>query len=290
MKTSRIPGLYLVSILSMFVQCRQPSSDPIVKPGDSIPKKQAVSAHHQEASLVVKGDSSTSSIMARKQVPILCYHQIRDFRPRDSERAKDYIVPPTNFAEQMKKLADSGYHTILPGQLLDYLQYGTPLPEKSFMIHFDDADLSQFEVARPILDKYGFKAVFFIMTVVLNKPGYMNKDQVKELSDQGHVIASHTWDHMNVKKMEEKDWEKQIEKPSRQLEQITGKKIEYFAYPFGLWSHDVALKIRDQGFKAAFQLSAKRDSTLPLYTIRRVIVPGPWNTERVYKFMQTSFR
>lgn len=239
---------------------------------------------------IAKVAASNMEIMARKQVPILCYHQIRDFRPKDSERAKDYIVPPVKFAEQMKRLSDSGYHTVLPGQLMEHLQYGTALPENPVMIHFDDADLSQFEVAKPILDKYGFKACYFIMTVVLNKPGYMKKEHVKQLSDEGNVIGSHTWDHMNVKKMEEKDWQTQIGKPSRQLAEITGKPVEYFAYPFGLWNHDVASKLGEHGFKAAFQLSEKRDSSLPLYTIRRVIVPGQWETERVFKFMKGSFR
>jgi peptidoglycan/xylan/chitin deacetylase (PgdA/CDA1 family) len=128
------------------------------------------------------------------------------------------------------------------------------------------------------------------MTVVMNKPGYMKREQIKQLSDEGHVIGSHTWDHMNVKKMEEKDWATQVEKPSRQLAEITGKPIEYFAYPFGLWNHDVAAKLSDHGFKAAFQLSEKRDTSLPLYTIRRIIVPGQWNTDRVFGFMKYSFK
>ena len=33
-------------------------------------------------------------ILGRKQVPILCYHQIRDWKPTDSKMAKDYIMPP----------------------------------------------------------------------------------------------------------------------------------------------------------------------------------------------------
>ena len=94
--------------------------------------------------------------MARKQVPILCYHQIRDWRPKDSKTAKDYIIPVASFKEHMKMLADSGYHTILPDQLYAYLTKGTPLPSKPIMLTFDDTDLDQFEVARPEMRKYGF--------------------------------------------------------------------------------------------------------------------------------------
>jgi peptidoglycan/xylan/chitin deacetylase (PgdA/CDA1 family) len=289
MKTDRIPAIPLLAILLIFAECRQNSVNPGAQSSKSLTQVAAVTITRVAEPVVPKADSSPVAIMARKQVPILCYHQIREFRPKDSERAKDYIVPPAKFAEQMKLLADSGFTTILPNQLMEYLKYGVPIPAKSVMIHFDDADLSQFEVAKPILDKYGFKACYFIMTVVLNKPGYMKKEHVKQLSDEGNVIGSHTWDHMNVKKMEEKDWVTQVEKPSRQLSEITGKPIEYFAYPFGLWNEEVARELDDHGFKAAFQLSAKRDTTQPLYTIRRVIIPGQWDAARMYKFMRGSF-
>src|SRR5579862_8072545 len=35
-----------------------------------------------------------SAILNKKQVPILCYHQIRDWKPTDSKISRDYIVPP----------------------------------------------------------------------------------------------------------------------------------------------------------------------------------------------------
>src|SRR5258708_38947583 len=120
---------------------------------------------------------NTAAIMARKQVPILCYHQIRDWKPTDSKVAKDYIIPIAAFKAHMKMLADSGYHAILPDQLYDYLAKGTPLPSKPIMLTFDDTDLDQFTIARPEMKKYGFKGVFFIMTVSLGRPHYMSKEQ-----------------------------------------------------------------------------------------------------------------
>src|ERR1051326_5500725 len=70
---------------------------------------------------------AASVISNRAQVPILCYHQIRDWSPSDSKRAKDYIVPIDNFRKQIKLLADNGYHTISPDQLYNYLLKGSPL-------------------------------------------------------------------------------------------------------------------------------------------------------------------
>ncbi len=228
-------------------------------------------------------------ILSKKQVPVLCYHQIRDWRATDSKRSKDYIVPIEVFKQQLKMLADSGYHTILPDQLYGYLTKGTTLPSKPIMLTFDDTDLEQYTVAFPEMQKYNFKAVYFIMTVSLNRSRYMSKEQVKSLSDAGNVIGSHTWDHHNVKQYQGKDWEIQIDKPTRQLESITGKPIRYFAYPFGLWNKQAIPELKKRNFIAAFQLIAKRDDQDPLYTIRRIIVPGYWSIKTLQHAIVADF-
>ncbi len=233
--------------------------------------------------------ADANAILNRQQVPILCYHQIRDWVPSDSKTAKDYIVPVNNFREQMKLLADNGYHTILPDQLYDYLLKGATLPPKPIMISFDDTRLEQYTIAREEMNKYGFKAVFFIMTVSLGRPGYMTKEEVKHLADEGNTIGSHTWNHSNVKNYSVHDWMIQIDKPSQQLKKITGRPIEYFAYPFGLWNRETIEQLKKRDFKAAFQLSAKRDENDPQFTIRRMIVPGEWSTTTLEKWMKNSF-
>lgn len=233
--------------------------------------------------------ASAAVVLSRKQVPILCYHQIRNWKPTDSKTAKDYIVQENDFRGQMKMLADSGYHTILPDELYAYLNENTPLPAKPIMLTFDDTDLDQYTLAAPQMKKYGFKGVFFIMTVSLGRPHYMTKDQVKELSDDGNVIASHTWDHHNVKKYAGKDWVTQIDKPTKKLEEITGKPIKYFAYPFGLWNEQAIPELKKRGFIAAFQLSEKRDTIEPLFTIRRLLASGYWSAHTLSNNIKQSF-
>jgi peptidoglycan/xylan/chitin deacetylase (PgdA/CDA1 family) len=233
--------------------------------------------------------NDAAAIYARPQVPILCYHQIRDWTGRDSKGAKDYIVPIAAFKAQMKMLADSGYHTILPDQLYAYLTTGAKLPTKPIMLTFDDTDLDQFTIARPELDKYGYKAVYFVMTVSLGRPHYMTKDMVKQLSDQGNLIGSHTWDHHNVKKYQGQDWVTQIDKPTKTLEEITGKKIKYFAYPFGLWNTQAFPELKQRGFVAAFSLAEKRDQQDPLFTIRRIIASGYWSPRTLHNSIVQSF-
>jgi peptidoglycan/xylan/chitin deacetylase (PgdA/CDA1 family) len=236
--------------------------------------------------------STAAEILAKQQVPILCYHQVRDWKSSDSQSAKDYIIPVATFKAHMKMLADSGYHSVLPDQVYNYLTKGTALPSKPIMLTFDDTDLDQFTVAAPEMKKYGFKAVYFIMTVSIGRMGrtkYMSSDQIKQLSDAGNVIGSHTYDHKNVKKYVAEDWVTQIEKPTKRLEEITGKKIEYFAFPFGLWNKEAIPQLKKRGFKAAFILATSRDENDPLFTIRRIIASGYWSAKSLNNSIKNSF-
>jgi peptidoglycan/xylan/chitin deacetylase (PgdA/CDA1 family) len=233
--------------------------------------------------------ATLAEMLAQKEVPVLCYHHIRAYKPSESESMKSYSVTPAVFAEQMKALNDSGYKTILPDQLYNHLVYGEVLPAKPVMLTYDDTDEEQFSIAKAEMDKYGFKGVYFLMTIAMNRPRYMTKEQIKQLSDEGHVIAGHTWDHHMVTKLKGEEWNKQLVEPQQKLKAITGKNLDYFAYPFGIWNPAIIPEIKKANYKMAFILSTKRDSTEPLYTIRRMIVPGQWSTNGMMKAMKSTF-
>lgn len=283
----------LIISLSFLVQisaCSDGAPEYVNSTSDSIgqtPKSDSIK--ETKGMSLVTNIADAASVLARKQVPILCYHQLRDYKPSDSKVAKDYIVPPAMFKEQMQTLADSGYTTILPDQLYNYLAAGLKIPEKAVMITFDDNTLEQFTVGNEEMKKHGFKGAYFIMTVSLGRPRYMTREQIKQLSEEGNTIASHTWDHHNVKKYVEADWITQIEKPAKQLETIIGKPIDYFAYPFGLWNKAAIPELQKRGVRAAFQLAEKRDESDPLFTIRRIIITGTMNGKAMLTKMKTSF-
>jgi peptidoglycan/xylan/chitin deacetylase (PgdA/CDA1 family) len=235
----------------------------------------------------VAADAAT--ILSKKEVPILCYHNIKELKAGDGEMTKTYTVSPANFAQQMKALSDAGYHSILPNQLNDYLVYDVPLPSNPVMITFDDTREEQFSIGAAEMKKYGFKGVFFIMTVSINRPGYMSKEQIKSLSDDGHVVGAHTWDHHMVTKYAGDDWNTQLIKPKAKLEEIIGKPVTDFAYPFGLWNTAAIPEIKKSGYEMAYILATKRDPVDPLYTIRRIIVSGTWSTEGMMKSINSSF-
>ena len=258
-------------------------------------KENSASGKDNENSTLQDAAVSTSvadlaTMLAKKQVPVLCYHHIREPKPGDGEMMKTYSVSPEQFAEQMKAIKDSGYETILPDQLYNYLVHGASLPAKPIILSFDDTDEEQFTIGAKEMEKYGFKGVFFIMTISINRPRYMSKEQLKQLADSGNAVEAHTWDHHMVTKYQGNDWDKQLVQPMKKVEDITGKPAKYFAYPFGLWNRAAFPELKKAGYKMAFSLSTKRDSTEPLYTIRRMIVPGQWSTKGMIKAMKQTFK
>ncbi len=257
---------------------------------DSSKDKKGITSLKSPKSATSNPVANVAVIMARKEVAVLCYHQIRNRAAGDSRSAREIIVPVELFKAQLKILADSGYHTILPNQLYNYLTTGAPLPPKPFMLTFDDTDDDQYNIAWPEMKKYGFKGIYFIMTVSLNRPKYMTREQVKQLSDEGNMIESHTWDHhMFTQYKTPQDWETQVGKPKKQIEDITAKAADYFAYPYGLWNEAGIPELKKRGIKAAFILSTKRDPDEPLYTIRRMIASGNWSAMGMYRSMLQTF-
>ena len=235
-------------------------------------------------SVVVKQSENTSAqIYSKPEVPVLCYHRISD-GPKS-----EYRVSAATFTSHMKTLSDSGYHSISPAQLYDYLVYNKHLPEKPVMISFDDSREEHTLIAAPVMEKYGFRGVFFIMTITYNKKNYMTTDQIAQLAKAGHTIGLHSWDHtMVIKYNEPADWLKQVAEPKKKLEGVVGKAVEYWAYPNGVYDHKGAEEL-SKYFKLSFTLYSKRDSDVPLQTVRRMIVPE-CTSIRLLKSMHQTFR
>jgi peptidoglycan/xylan/chitin deacetylase (PgdA/CDA1 family) len=226
----------------------------------------------------------TSFAIKPRDIPILCYHNIRIHG-----KVGEYTILAERFKEHMKLLADSGYHSILPEQLYNYLTNGNPLPERPVMLSFDDSHSEHFTIAAPVLEQYGFSGVFFIMNITIGKPGYLSKAEIKALTERGHAIGLHSWDHQLVRKLDRKGWETQVTEPKSQLESITGKPVVFFAYPSGVWNESSVTELKTRGVKAAFQLYGKYSVNDRLYTIRRIIVPGTWTASQVQKEMKLLF-
>jgi peptidoglycan/xylan/chitin deacetylase (PgdA/CDA1 family) len=230
-------------------------------------------------------DQQATTHLLYNHVPVLCYHNIT----KNAYKQGPLWISEAMLNAQLKTLHDSGYHTIVPDQLYQNLINGRPLPTRPVILSFDDSHEEHYSIARNVLKRYDFKGVFFILTVCIGKKGYMSAAQIKDLSDEGHVIGCHTYDHPFITRLQDKQWAHQIDRPKLLLEKITGRPADYFAYPYGVWNEAAINALKNSGIKAAFQLTGNESQRAPLYSIRRMMVPGNWTGKELIRYCSKVF-
>jgi len=107
----------------------------------------------------------------QKQIPILLYHHILPDEVNNEHLENPFTVSTEDFEAQMQYLYDNGFHTLTLSELEAFLYEGEPLPENSVMIHFDDGYYSNFVYAYPILQRFGHRAIVFMITHVIEDLG-----------------------------------------------------------------------------------------------------------------------
>ena len=123
--------------------------------------------------------------------------------------------------------------------------YGSAEPQKNninqqkvVILTFDDGYKSQYSNAKPILDKYGFKATFSIVcNYVGSGDNRMTWKDIKSLQQEGHNIASHTMNHDDLSKLPLQEVEYEVAQ-SKQCLLDQGINPKSFAYPFNGGSDD----------------------------------------------------
>lgn len=189
-----------------------------------------------------------------QQVPILKYRQF------GKECSSPLCMPADIFEHQMKYLKDNNFHVISPEQLMAFLEYRQPIPNKSVMITIDDGYRSAYTIAYPILKKYGYSATLFIYTNFVEiSPKSITWKQLQELKNNGFTIGSLTINHSDLSKqwkIESRDaYKMRLHREIILSKKIIDKKLNqdtfFFAYPFGRTNHTVSLMTEQAGYKLA---------------------------------------
>lgn len=122
---------------------------------------------------------------------VLAYHDISP-----GPTSSGYVVTPRSFANEMAMLHEAGYRTLTGPQFLRYQRTGEA-PPRSVLITFDDGTRGLWTYADPILARYGFSAVSFLITgaVGTHAPYYLTWPQVDRMASSGRwTFGSHTHD------------------------------------------------------------------------------------------------
>ncbi|NMA25099.1 MAG: polysaccharide deacetylase family protein [Clostridiales bacterium] len=163
------------------------------------------------------------------RVPILYYHSVSD-RPVG---IYELSVATKDFEAQMRYLAENGYTAITFAELENFTAY-----EKPVIITLDDGYADNYSNAYPILKKYGLKATVFLISGLIDTPGYLTRDEMKEMTDIVSFQA-HTTLHENLTVLSPKELQKALIVPRVRISAITNEPVYVFAYPTGYYNDKV---------------------------------------------------
>lgn len=220
-------------------------------------------------------------------VPVLSYHKF------SINKKNRMTVTKASFEEQMKFLKNSGYRVISMDQLFDFLDFKRQIPEKSVVITIDDGWRSAYDIAFPILKKYGFLATFFIYTdLIVGSKKTLSWNLLREMAGHGIDIQCHTRTHRNLTVLNEdesfKDYFKAIEKDLSAANNIISKKLDkkcaYLAYPYSDTNSLIISLLRKHGYRGAF--TVKRGSNpffMHNYAVNRSMIYGHYSLDQFKK-------
>lgn len=103
----------------------------------------------------------------------------------------------------------------------------------SVRITVDDGHISALGVAAPILERLALPAIFFIPTDAIGTPSHLRKEHIRQLSDAGFAIGSHSCSHRPLGALSPAERRRECVDSRSILEDITGRVVDAFAYPFG---------------------------------------------------------
>jgi peptidoglycan/xylan/chitin deacetylase (PgdA/CDA1 family) len=215
-------------------------------------------------------------------VPVLSYHNFSVGRSTNR-----MTVSQATFEEQMKFLKEKGYRVIPLDQLVDFLDFKNQIPKKSVVITIDDGWRSVYDIAFPILKKYGYPATFFVYTdLIVGSKKTLSWELVQEMAKNGLDIQGHSKTHRNLTLMDKKEsFKEYVEAIGKELSESNkiikakvGKEAKYLSYPDGETNHLVIELARKYGYRGA--VTVKRGGNpffIHDYRINRSMIYGDFD-------------
>lgn len=195
----------------------------------------------------------------------LMYHHIGVTDKKDGQFP--FTIPPQQFEMQLEMLKKHGFTFIGLRELKAAAEQQKPLPQRPVLLTFDDGYADHFDALFPLLKKHGAKALIFLITDSVGKPGYLTWEQIRQMKQSGLVdFGSHTHTHARLRKLSNEDALKELTLSKRLIEENLQTPCEAFCYPFGSGGFDK--RIRPLVFQAGYLFD---------FSTKPGVNPWPWN-------------
>ncbi len=203
--------------------------------------------------------SGGKALANESSATILLYHHVALDTPPST------TISPADFRAHLEYLRDNEFNVMPLDEIVESLRRKDVLPDKAVAITFDDGYLSIYETAFPMLQEFDMPFTLFLSTGPIDQglSNYMSWPQIKEMSDAGVIIANHMVSHPYM--LERLDDESDTQWLTRQREELlaaedrieeqTGQKLGYLAYPYGEFDLVIKDMLAEEGFTGFAQNS-----------------------------------
>ena len=213
-------------------------------------------------------------------VPILLYHQIAAPPTKDAPFQGLYVDPEL-FRSQMKWLKRAGFQGLSLEKAMPYIR--GEKNGKVAAITFDDGFRNVLENAAPVLDECSFTATnYFVANQVggynawdqalgVARTPLMSVAELREWAALGHEVGAHTLDHVHLAEKPFDEARQQISRSKTILEDMVGREVINFCFPYGENSSIHREIAKEAGFKTATTtVRGRARSTDDLFGLPRV--------------------
>lgn len=220
------------------------------------------------------------TLLPAQAAVVLIYHHVASDTPRVTSVTADEL------RGHLQYLKDHNFNVIGLDVLINQLKTSQPIADNSVVITFDDSYENNFTTAHPILQQFGYPYTLFISPGSIDKQDgpLLNWQQVKQMSDDGVLIANHgMWhEHMAAPEAGEtkKAWRKRIKKSildaEKSIKQHTGQSHKWLAYPYGEYSLALEQLVAEMGFIGIGQHSGAVGNSTSLTHMPRFPAAGQY--------------
>ena len=217
--------------------------------------------------LIIGSIGFTFWLRDRYVVPVLMYHHVGI----PSGKWRLNTVSEKSFEYQMAFMKRHGFQVISFDDLVTGMKEGQQFARNTVVLQFDDGYEDNYKYAFPILKKYGFPAMVFLVSDSVGAPDFLTWDQVKEMEKYNFLAGAHTRHHVYLPKASLAKAQDEIAGSKKIIEDHLGHSIHYFAYPSGGFTEDVKCLVKEAGYEAAVTTHQGKDKfNVDLYELKRI--------------------
>ena len=152
---------------------------------------------------------------------------------------------------QLERESSGDLYKVTCSQIEEHFQLFRQLHD--IELSFDDGHFSNFEYGVPLLQKYGFRALFFVpASWVEKREGTMSWSQLRELISMGHHVQSHSASHAALTHCSDAQLQQELEGSRLLLEDKLGVRVDCISAPYGRWDRRVLRACRGSGYSHVF--------------------------------------